>query len=137
MKKLVAGLFTAILTTAGFVAVTSSVPAHAQCTGYVCNSTATNMTSPKSVTAGKAAKVRVMVTTRAGNVEPRGDVILTVDGPGGYGRKFRFAFNGDRVVTNLGKLTKPGRYKLEARFFGDEGFLNSSDKGTLTVKKDR
>ena len=135
MKKLVAGLFTAILTTAGFV-VTSTVPAHAQCTEYVCNSTATNAAAPKSVKVDKAVKVKVKVSTRAGNVEPRGDVILTVDGPDGYGRKFRFAYNGDVVVTNLGKLTKRGKYKYEARFFGDQGFLNSSDKGTITVKKD-
>lgn len=134
MKKLIAGLFTALLTTAGLVAVTSTVPASAECIGYVCIPTTTNATAIKTVKAGKSVKVKVAVRVQ-GNVEARGDIILSVDGPGGYSQKMRLAYNGDAVSVNLGKLTKPGKYKYTAKFFGDEGFRNSSDTGTITVKK--
>ncbi|WP_134741983.1 Ig-like domain repeat protein [Nocardioides sp. 503] len=135
MKKLIAGLFTAILTTAGFVAVTSATPASAACTSYVCIPTATKATpAPKTIKAGKAAKVKVAVTVR-GNATVRGSVTVTATGPGGFRKTFRLAYNNRPVTGSLGKLRKPGKYKVTATYTGVEGFRNSTGKSVITVKK--
>ena len=134
MKKLIVGLFAAILATAGLVAVTSGTPASAECTQYVCNATTTKATGAKSIKAGNQAKVKVTVSSR-GSVEPSGRVTVTVTGPGGYKKTMRSGTHGDTVSFNLGKLTDPGKYKVKVTFDGDEGFRDSSSQTTITVKK--
>ena len=134
MKKLIAGLFAAILTTAGFVAVTSSAPASAACTQYVCNDTKTKVNGAKSVNAGKSAKVKVKVSTR-GNVRPTGSVTVTITGPGGYSKTFTKTTSGSNINVNLGKLKKPGKYKVSVTYVGDNGFRDSAASTTITVKK--
>lgn len=135
MKKLIAGLFAAILTTGGLVAATSATPASAACTRYVCNATSTSASGPKVVTAGKPAKVKVSVNSR-GDVEPSGTVTVTVTGPGGFKKTIRVSVNrGKSVSIDLGKLAKPGKYKIKVAFDGDEGFRNSTSSSSITVKK--
>jgi len=134
MKKLIAGLFAAILTTAGLVAVTSTAPASAACTQYVCNNTSsTAKPAPKTIKAGKPAKVRVAVKTR-GNIKPKGTVTITIKGKG-VNKTIRKAYNGKTLNLNLGKLRKAGKYKVTVTFKGAQGFKDSKTTTTITVKK--
>jgi hypothetical protein len=135
MKKLIAGLFAAILTTAGLVAVTSATPASAACTAYVCNATTAKGKAPKSLTAGKPAKVRISVTSR-GTVEASGIVTVVVTGPGGFKKTINVNVSGgDSTAINLGKLTDPGSYKVKITYKGDSGFRDSTARTTIKVKK--
>lgn len=136
MKKLIAALFVGILTTAGLVAVTSTAPASAACTRYVCNPTTTAAKpAPKTIRAGKPAKVRVAINTR-GNVKPRGTVIITIKGKG-VNKTIRKAYTGKALNLNLGKLRKAGKYKVTVTFKGADGFRDSKSSTTITVKKKR
>lgn len=137
MKKLIAGLFTAILTTAGLVAATSAVPASAACTQYVCVATKTDATAPKSVRVGTAVKIKVKVSAPSGNAPVRGKVTLSVKGPGGFSKTLKANYNNQPVSLNVGKLKKPGKYSYTAKFTGVEGYRDSQDRGTFTVKKKR
>lgn len=135
MKKLIAGLFAAILTTAGLVAVTSTAPASAACTQYVCNKTTSSAKpAPKTIKAGKPAKVKVAVKTR-GNVKPKGTVVITIKGPGGVNKTIRKTYDGKTLNLNLGKLRKAGKYKVTVTFKGGATFEDSKSTTTITVKK--
>ena len=135
MKKLIAGLFAAILTTAGFVAVTSSAPASAACTQYVCNPNSTKVKpAPKQVNAGKPVKVKVSVDTR-GNVKAAGTVTITITGPGGFSKTISKTVSGKDLNLALGKFKKPGKYKVAVSYAGSEGFRDSTATTTITVKK--
>lgn len=136
MKKLIAGLFAAILTTAGLVAVTSSAPATAACTKYVCNDTQAKPKAPRVVKQGKAAKVNVQIKTR-GNIEAKGKVTVTIVGPGGFKRTVKATYDGDTLKLNVGKLVKPGIYKVVVSFKGDEGFDDAKATTKITVKKSK
>jgi hypothetical protein len=136
MKKLIAGLFAAILTTAGLVAVTSTSPANAACTSYVCNDTQAKPKAPRVVKQGKPAKVAVQIQTR-GNVKATGTVTVTITGPGGYKRTVKATYTGSKLNLNLGKLAKPGIYTVSVTFKGNEGFDDSKAKTKITVKKSK
>lgn len=136
MKKLIAGLFAAILTTAGLVAVTSSVPAAASCRpGYQCNNTTTKPSAPAQVRANKPVKVKVNVQTR-GNVKADGVLTVVVTGPGGFKKTIKVkVVDGKVQPVNLGKLKKPGKYKVKVTFKGDDGFRDSAGTDTIKVRK--
>lgn len=136
MKKLIAGLFAAILTTAGLVAVTSTVPAAAGCrAGYECNNTTTRPSAPSQAKPNKPVKVKVNVQTR-GNIKADGVATIVVTGPGGFKRTVKAKIVDGKIVNvNIGKLAKPGKYKVKVTFVGDDGFRDSSGTDTITVKK--
>lgn len=135
MKKLIAGLFAALMTTAGLVAVTSTAPAQAACNAYTCIATGTTAKpAPKTIKQGKPAKVKVSVTSR-GNVKVSGTVTLNVKGPGGYKDTIKVAYSGKQITLNLGKLKKPGKYIITVAFKGADGFRDSTSKSSITVKK--
>lgn len=137
MKKIIAGLFAAILTTAGLVAATSTVPASAACTEYVCVSTKTDASAPRTLTAGKVLKIKVTVKPGSGTAPIRGALTVTLTGPGGFKKTVKAQYNNKAVLLSMGKLKKPGKYKYVAKFTGVEGYRNSQDTGTTTVKKRR
>lgn len=135
MKKLIAGLFAAILTTAGLVAVTSA-PSSAACTRYVCNNTQPVKPKPQSVKAGSKPKpIKVDVKVRGGNIAPKGTVTVVIKGPGGFSKTFKVAYNGKAVNVSLPKLKKAGTYKVSITFKGGEGFRDSKTTTTIKVKK--
>jgi hypothetical protein len=133
MKKLIAGLFAALLTTAGLVAVTST-SAQAACTQYVCNATTTDSKpSSKNVQAGKPVKAKIGVDTR-GNVRTSGTVTITITGPGGFEKTITKKVSGKDINVALGKFKKAGKYKVAVAYVGDEGFRDSKDSFAFTVK---
>lgn len=133
MKKLIAGLFAAILTTAGLVAV-SATSASAACTSYVCNQTSAAKPKPQNnVQAGKKPKpVKVEIETR-GNVAAKGTVTVTVKGPG-FSKTYKVNYNGKAVNVKLPALKKAGNYKVTIAFKGDEGFRDSKTTTSIKVK---
>jgi multidrug efflux pump subunit AcrA (membrane-fusion protein) len=137
MKKLISGLIAAFLLSAGFVAV-SAETASAACrpSQYVeCPATTTSTAgTPKTVKAGKAAKVKVTVKAR-GNIKPKGKVTVSVKGPS-FKKVLRSNYNGRSLSLNIGKLKKPGKYKVTVAFIGDNT-KNSAGRATITVKKKR
>jgi len=136
MKKLIAGLFAAILTTAGLVAV-SSAPAQAGCKpGYACTPTSSTVKPvSKAIRAGKPAKVKITVKTR-GTVQVKGTLTVKVKGPGGFTKTIKVKVNKSKNFTvKLGKLKKAGKYKVTTTFVGADGFRDSKGKATITVKK--
>lgn len=136
MKKLIAGLFAAILTTAGLVAVTS-VSAEAACkTGYQCVRTTTKPSAPAQAKPGKPVKVKVQVKAQSGSVKANGTVTIKITGPGGFSKTVKAkVVNGKIVSVNIGKLPKPGKYKLKVTFVGADGLRDSAGTDTITVKK--
>ena len=77
MKRLIIGLISALLMTAGLVGV-SETSATAACPSYTgCVKTYTHVTGPKVIKKGKAGRFCVTVTTR-GNGKPRGTVTLNI-----------------------------------------------------------
>jgi Big-like domain-containing protein len=137
MKKFISGLIAAFVLSAGFVAV-SAETASAACkpSQYVqCQSTSTKVTpAPKTIKAGKAAKLKVSVKSR-GNVKPSGKFTITVKGPGGYKKVISVTAGSGTKTINLGKLKKPGKYKVTVAFKGGNGFYDSKSTTTITVKK--
>lgn len=138
MKKLIAGLFAAILTTAGLVAVTSA-PSSAACTRYVCNNTQPVKPKPQNnVKAGSKPKpIKVDVKVRGGNIAPKGTVTVVIKGPGGFSKTIKVAYKGKAVNVALPKLKKAGTYKVTISFKGGEGFRDSKTTTSIKVKKGR
>lgn len=117
MKKLIAGLFAAILTTAGLVAVTSTAPASAACGGKYnpCVKTKTTAKAPKQIKRGKKAKVRVVVRPASGNAPVVGKVTIVIKGGGKTIRKTVTVRNG-KVNYTTPKLRKKGKYRVTVTF---------------------
>ena len=136
MKKLLSGMIAAFLMAAGLVAF-SGQSAHAACVSgsYVpCVATTVKPTAPKMVKAGKPAKVKVAVSTR-GNVKASGSATVAVKGPG-FSKTVKVKIvNGKVVTADLGKLVKPGKYKVTITFKGNDGYRDSKSTVTITVKK--
>ena len=115
MPRLLALLLTALLAGLGLVAV-SPVPAQAVCGSYVtCISTKTTISAPNSIEAGSKLTVKVKVTTR-GEGRPEGTVTVTVAGGDGYRKTVTKSYGGGSESFNFGKIKKPGKYKITAKF---------------------
>ncbi|NPC97299.1 Ig-like domain repeat protein [Nocardioides sp. zg-DK7169] len=133
MKKLIAGLFAAILTTAGLVAV-SSAPAQAACKqGYTCVNTRVNIAGANVVKRGKPVKVKFRVGTN-GNIAPKGTVTVVLK-KAPNGRTITRTVSARKAATaiNFGKLGK-GKWNLTIRYNGDDGFKNANNKKTIRVR---
>lgn len=116
MKRLIIGLISALLMTAGLVGV-SSTSASAVCPYTGCVKTATKVTVPNSpVKKGKKAKVCVSVKTD-GNGNPRGRVgIIVKRTNGGYSFLNNKPYSGGKVCFKTTKIKKTGRYVVRATF---------------------
>ena len=135
MKKLIAGLFAAILTTAGLVAI-SSAPAQAGCTpGYKCIKVKVQAKKPKPVRVNAPVQVNVPVST-TGTVPAKGTLRVTVTGPGGFKKTFTVKVNkSGNFKLNLGKLKRAGKYKVRVNFKGADNYRDAQGTTTVQVKK--
>jgi hypothetical protein len=87
---------------------------------------------PATVKLGKQAKITVTVTCK--NVDPvLGKVTAAVGGKKVAGTLKQTSRG--RITLTLPKLTKPGKYTVEAWYLGDSYTKKSTKKLTLTVKK--
>lgn len=114
MKKLIAAIFVALLTTAGLVA-TSTGAAQAACPYTSCVVTKTNLTVPATVKAGRKASISVKVTAQ-GNLQPVGKVVVTIKGKG-FKQTLSKAVSGERTFSFVTRsLKKPGKYTVSAAY---------------------
>ena len=127
-------LLIALLTALGLVGNPSA--SWAGCTGYEpCTSTKSDVSAPKSVKQGASVTVKVKVDVN-GDLEPSGVVTVVVKGPGGFKKTIKVeVVKGKAVNVDLGKLKRPGKYKVTTKFKGDDGYRNSTATTTITVKK--
>ena len=140
MKKMIIGLFSAVLMAAGLVGLSGGA-AQADCTAYTgCVNTNTKVNAPnRDVARGNVARIRVRVQPTSGNVQPTGEVKVVVrrnkDGQVYY-RETK-AYEGGKVVFISSALNKTGKYTVTARFIPTEGsvFNSSSDTDTFRVTK--
>jgi hypothetical protein len=137
MKKIFAGLFTAILLAAGLVAFSGSAQAAPECPYSGCVHTGTKADSPGQVKQGHRADFCVRVTTD-GNGRPRGTVEVTVKREsGGFKWSNGRGYNDAKECFTTPKLTQRGAYTIHAQFVGKDGsgFRNSNDDANFKVVK--
>ncbi|WP_122818809.1 hypothetical protein [Nocardioides pantholopis] len=134
MKKLIAGVFAATLTTAGLVAVTGTAATAAPYTGTV--KTVSSVTTPAPVKAGKPAIVKVKVG--AGNAKAKGKVTVVVKNKAGkIVSKKVVDYKGKTIKVKTSKLKKAGAYKVVVRFAPKRNsvFKASKSKTKISVRK--
>ena len=134
MKKLIAALFAAILTTVGLVAVSSAPAQAAPCPYGGC--VKVNVKAKASTTrAGQSAQVTVQVKVK-GNVKAKGTVRVVITGPKGFKRTVTATVNKNGTLKiATGKLPRAGKYKVKVAFKGDEGYSNANASATIKVNK--
>ena len=138
MKKMIIGLFSAVLMAAGLVGLSGGA-AQADCTAYTgCVNTNTKVNAPnRDVAQNNVARIRVRVSPTAGNAQPVGEVKVKVrrnrDGKVYY-RETK-AYEGGKIVFISPELAKRGKYTVTARFIPMNGsvFNSSSDTDTFRV----
>ena len=132
MKRLIIGLISALLMTAGLVGV-SETSATAACPYTGCVKTYTHVTGPKVIKKGKAGRFCVTVTTR-GNGKPRGTVTLNIKrSKGAFEYTATKPYHGKRCF-GTPILTKGGYYRVRAHFEGKGAFGNSNDWTSFVVR---
>ena len=136
MKKLISGLFAALLMTAGLVVVAdasvTAAPARACGGDYPpCTKTQTHASGPKKVDKKHRAKFGVSVTA-SGNKRPSGTITVTIK-PGNKTVTVKYDGKG-KVAVTLPKLD-PGKYTLIISFDPKGDFKPSQTKRTLKVTK--
>ncbi len=135
MKKLIAAIFVALLTTAGLVATTTTT-ANAVCPYTQCIATDAKVAVPATVKKGAKATIKVRVVPKSGNAQPVGRVTVTVKKVGGgFSQKItKSVFGGKSFSFVTKRLTKTGKYKVTAVYAPKSG---SVFKGDTTTKSFR
>lgn len=131
MKKLIVGLFVAMLMGTGLVAFTSS-SATAACPYTGCVDTTTHLRGPGHIEPRHRATFRVKVTTD-GNATPKGTVRLTIRKPGSsFSREHSLV--GGKTTFRSKRLAR-GHYRVTAKYIPKPGsvFKRSSDSMGLRV----
>ena len=132
MKRLIIGLISALLMTAGLVGV-SETSATAACPYTGCVKTYTKVSGPKVIKKGKAGRFCVTVTTR-GNGKPRGTVTLNIKrSKGAFEYTATKPYHGTRCF-GTPVLTKGGYYRVRAHFEGKGVYGNSNDWTSFVVR---
>ena len=136
MKRLMVGLFSALLVTVGLVGV-SQVSANATCPYTGCVTTHTRVWVPNApVKKGHKAKVCVKVTTD-GNGAPKGRVTATVQ-RGSDGRMWSRTkqYPGHKVCFHTYPLKHKGTYSARGIYapYSSSVFASSRDETTFEVK---
>lgn len=130
MKKMIIGLFAAILMSAGLVSF-AGTSAQAACPYTGCVATTTKVSAPNSVK--KGAKVTVSVKIASGNAKPTGKVTVTIKKKG-----FSFSktvnYTGSKVSVTSSKLKKSGTYKVSVSFSPKAGTVYKGSKASDSVK---
>ena len=130
MKKLIAGLFAAVLTTAGLVSVSGTAASAAPYPGTV--KTQPTAVAPKTVKAGK--KLTVKVAVKAGATKAKGQVIVTVKLGKKTVSKTTKAYKGKAVKVSSKKLKKAGKYTVTISFKPAKGSVYKASKVTKKFK---
>jgi len=136
MKKLIIGLFAAILMGSGLVAFTGG-SAIAACPYTGCVSTNTVVFGDTSLERGDRPVSHVKVKTD-GNATPKGSIKMIYDRvKGGFHRTKTVDYNGGKIQVVGPRLKKLGRYIVTAKFIPNEGsvFGRSSDSYSLRVRR--
>lgn len=133
MKRLIIGLFSAVLMGTGLVGITAG-SASAACDQYTgCPDTSTHVRSPGPVHRGDSARICVVVRT-SGNNSPDGFVTLTIQRKKGhFGYTATKPYHGKRCF-GTPSLRKPGYYRVRAHFEGTD-FRNSNDWTHFVVRR--
>lgn len=129
MKKMIIGLFTAILMSAGLVSFASSSAQAVDYPGTVA--TTTKVSAPNSVKRG--AKVIVSAKVNSGNAKPVGKVTVSIKGKG-YSFSKTVNYAGAKVSVSSSKLKKAGTYKITVKFSPKAGSVFKASKATDSVK---
>jgi hypothetical protein len=144
VKRIIVGLLTAFLMTAGLVAVSPSTATAttAQCLRYNnCTKTQTTASGPRSIRIAAKPTFKASVKA-AGNVAPRGSVKLTVTK--GSRKVYvttktvaRASANSARATFKLPKFKTIGNYRLVFKYTPavNTVFVGSQTVKTLTVRR--
>jgi hypothetical protein len=137
--KTVIGLFTALLMTAGLLAIAPAASAAPCSNSYTgCVKTKTKASAPKKVAKGSRASVCGTVTVKASNATPRGELRFSVTrkrGKGGFSRIV--PYDGGKVCVVTRKLKRTGRYTVDVAYVPIRGsvFEPSEDSARFKVKR--
>ncbi|WP_435745317.1 hypothetical protein [Nocardioides sp. SYSU DS0663] len=138
MKKIIAGLATATMMSAGLIGV-STAPASADCNrGYqgTCESTDNKGRAPGSIKRGNKPKIKVRITAPVEGVEPTGRVKIIYRH---VGSKFevikRKDYDGPKKYIGP-RFTRAGEYKVIVVFIPEPGtpFKRSKETYRITIK---
>lgn len=138
MKKLISGLFAAVLMAAGLVVATGST-ASANCTPSQysgCVRTVTDVTTPGIVPKGSKAKVCATVKAKGSNATPVGTVVFKVKrNTGRYFFKTTKNLRDGKACVKTGRLKRTGGYGVTAKYKSPAGsiFINSRGGGSFDV----
>ncbi|MCW2797037.1 hypothetical protein [Nocardioides sp.] len=136
MKKLIVGLFAALLMGTGLVAFTDGA-AVAACPYTGCIDTSTDAGGQHVVRRGSRPSTIVRVFT-AGNGQPKGTVFVTYERvKGGFSKTVTVGYHGHSVSFKGPVLTKTGKYKVVAHFSPKSGspWSPSQDSYGLKVRR--
>ena len=132
MKRLIVGLISALLMTAGLVGV-SQVPASA-CPYTGCVPTTTRVTVPNApVARGTRAKVCVRVTTPGSGV-PQGRVTATVLGNNGWMWSATKKYRGGQICFTSRKIKRAGEYSARGIFSPFSSSPFGSSRGSKSFR---
>lgn len=133
MKKLLFGLFAALMMATGLVGV-SAGGAQAACPYTGCVDTTTSANGPSRVTKGEAAEFCVRVGT-GGEGRPRGTVTMNIARVKGH---FAYTatkpYHGKRCF-GTPALNKLGFYRVRFHFEGKGAYGNSNDWTNFRVRR--
>jgi hypothetical protein len=133
MKKLIAGLSTALMMSVGLIAFSGVPSESADCDGSGC-ATTTAVKGPRGIMAGRRPNVIVGVKS-PGHRNPSGKVEFVVAKVrGSFVRSVEYPYDG-QVKALLGPtLNVPGAYTVSVRYFDPSGvYLGSSDSIRVRV----
>ncbi|MQW78124.1 hypothetical protein GHK92_19840 [Nocardioides sp. dk4132] len=134
MKKLIAGLFAAILTTAGLVAV-SSAPAQAACQkGYACVKTSTKVSSNGSIRRGQRATITITLSAK-GNIAPKGTYTVRFVGAGAGAKQTIKVSRAGKFTARSGVAKRKGKIRAIVSFKGAKYVGNSSGGAKINVRR--
>ena len=139
MKKMISGLFAAVLLAAGLVGVSGGT-AQADCTPTIytgCVNTVTLVKAPnRDVARNHVARIRIRVEAVNSNAEVTGKVKVVVrrvkDGQK-YFRETK-AYEGGKLVFITPELKFRGLYTVTAKFTPTEGSVFNSSNGSDTFR---
>lgn len=132
MKKIISGLFVAVLLGAGLVAVSGGSAVAAPYPGTVY--TGTHIGAPNHVRKGHRAKICTKVTTD-GNGRPQGHVTLKViRARGGFRYVDTKSYNGERQCFRTPRLKLRGQYTVKVAFDRKPGSVYKDSDNRTSMK---
>jgi hypothetical protein len=136
MKKLIIGLFAAILMGTGLVAFTGG-SAIAACPYTGCVDTNTNASGDTSLERGDRPVTTVKVKTD-GNATPKGDIkVIYQRIKGGFYRTKTVAYSGGKIEITGPRLRKLGRYTITTKYIPRSSSVYDRSRDSYKVRVTR